>query len=173
PAVFRAALLCSSSLLCLAQVLHALQMWSRKSSKMTYMNLKGGLSAIEKDKMQRIGPFDAARSILGGASRTPLRERYELFFSDYSLLPLLIHQNYLSSLMHVDSSTRTDVTAAASAAVSDADIISGKMRGDVQHWELLPAQAALNVRVGSIGGGSLGFPEVPKWPGDHRRENKR
>lgn len=44
------------SLLCLLcvdleQVLHALQMWSRKSSKMTYMNLKGGISAIEKDKV--------------------------------------------------------------------------------------------------------------------------
>lgn len=78
--------------------------------------------------MQRIGPFDAARSILGGASRTPLRERYELFFTDYSLLPLLVHQNYLSSLMHVDPAKRTDITAAASAAVSDADIISGKMR---------------------------------------------
>ncbi|CAM9762731.1 unnamed protein product, partial [Ectocarpus sp. 4 AP-2014] len=155
------------------QVLHALQMWSRKSSKMTYMNLKGGISAIEKDKNQRIGPFDAARSILGGASRTPLRDRYELFFTDYSLLPLLIHQNYLSSLMQVDAKVRTDVTAAASAAVSDADIISGKMRGDVQHWELLPAQAALNVRVGSIGGGSLGFPEFPKWLGNYSRENKR
>ncbi|CAB1111626.1 unnamed protein product [Ectocarpus sp. CCAP 1310/34] len=154
------------------QVLHALQMWSRKSSKMTYMNLKGGISAIEKDKNQRMGPFDAARSILGGASRTPLRDRYELFFTDYSLLPLLIHQNYLSSLMQVDAKVRTDVTAAASAAVSDADIISGKMRGDVQHWELLPAQAALNVRVGSVGGGSLGFPEFPKWLGNYSRENK-
>ncbi|CBN77287.1 conserved unknown protein [Ectocarpus siliculosus] len=155
------------------QVLHALQMWSRKSSKMTYMNLKGGISAIEKDKNQRIGPFDAARSILGGASRTPLRDRYELFFTDYSLLPLLVHQNYLSSLMQVDAKVRTEVTAAASAAVSDADIISGKMRGDVQHWELLPAQAALNVRVGSVGGGSLGFPEFPKWLGNYSRENKR
>lgn len=46
-------------------------------------------------------------------------------------------------------------------------------RGDVQHWELLPAQAALNVRVGSIGGGSLGFPEFPKWLGNYSRENKR
>lgn len=46
-------------------------------------------------------------------------------------------------------------------------------RGDVQHWELLPAQAAMNVRVGSIGGGSLGFPEFPKWLGMYSRENKR
>ena len=43
----------------------------------------------------------------------------------------------------------------------------------MQHWELLPAQAALNVRVGSIGGGSLGFPEFPKWLGNYSRENKR
>ncbi|CAN0343952.1 unnamed protein product, partial [Ectocarpus sp. 8 AP-2014] len=47
------------------------------------------------------------------------------------------------------------------------------LRGDVQHWELLPAQAALNVRVGSVGGGSLGFPEFPKWLGNYSRENKR
>lgn len=46
-------------------------------------------------------------------------------------------------------------------------------RGDVQHWELLPSQAALNVRVGSIGSGSLGFPEFPKWLGMYSRENKR
>lgn len=76
---------------------------------------------------QRVGPFDAARLILG-PSRTPLRDRYELFFTDYSLLPLLVHQNYLSSLMNLAPKVRTDVTAAASAAVSDADIISGKMR---------------------------------------------
>lgn len=50
PPVFGPALFLLS---CLRQVLHALQMWSRKSSKMTYMNLKGGLSAIEKDKVRK------------------------------------------------------------------------------------------------------------------------
>ncbi|CAN0024030.1 unnamed protein product [Ascophyllum nodosum] len=153
------------------QVLHALQMWSRKSSKMTYMNLKGGLSSIEKDKMQRCGPFEAARLILGG--RAPFSERFEAFFTDYSLLPLLVHQNYLSSLMKADPKSRAEVTASAAAAVSDADIISGKMRGDTQNWSLLPTQAAMNVRVGFVGGGSLGFPEFPKWLGNYSRENKR
>lgn len=43
----------------------------------------------------------------------------------------------------------------------------------MQHWELLPAQAALNVRVGSVGGGNLGFPEFPKWLGNYSKENKR
>lgn len=52
-------------------------------------------------------------------------------------------------------------------------LLDASERGDVQHWELLPAQAALNVRVGSIGGGSLGFPEFPKWLGNYSRENKR
>lgn len=79
------------------------------------------------EQVQRCGPFEAARSILGG-ERTPLKERYEAFFTDYSLLPLLVHQNYPSSLMKIDPSTRTDVTMRAAAACSDADIISGKMR---------------------------------------------
>lgn len=61
----------------------------------------------ENKQLQRIGPFDAARIILGSASRTPLRERYELFFTDYSLLPLLVHQNYLSSLMNLDAKVST------------------------------------------------------------------
>lgn len=43
------------------QVLHALQMWSRKSSKLTYMNLKGGISAIEKDKVRGEGSQPTAR----------------------------------------------------------------------------------------------------------------
>ncbi|CAM9771554.1 unnamed protein product, partial [Choristocarpus tenellus] len=154
------------------QVLHALQMWSRKSSKMTYTGMKGSLSTIEKDKMLRVGPFEGARMILGSASRSSLRDRYEAFFTDYSLLPLLVHQNYLNSLVGVDKSIRAERTGDASAAVSDADMISGKMRGDVQHWELLPSQAALNVRVGSIGRGSLGYPDFPKWLGNYSKENK-
>lgn len=46
-------------------------------------------------------------------------------------------------------------------------------RGDTHNWSLLPTQAAMNVRIGSIGGGSLGFPEFPKWLGNYSRENKR
>lgn len=71
-----------------------------------------GVATQKKSKqLQRIGPFDAARIILGSASRTPLRERYELFFTDYSLLPLLVHQNYLNSLMHVDGKVGTSGSA--------------------------------------------------------------
>lgn len=75
----------------------------------------------------RCGPFEAARSILGGG-KTPLRDRYEAFFTDYSLLPLLVQQNYLSSLMTVDAKTRVEVTAGAAAAMSDMDIVGGKIR---------------------------------------------
>ncbi|CAM9762324.1 unnamed protein product [Discosporangium mesarthrocarpum] len=153
------------------QVLHALQMMSRKSSRITYMGMKGSLSSIEKDKILRMGAFEAARTILG--ARTSLRDRYDCFFTDYSLLPLLVQQNYVGSLAGLDKGVRAERLADASEAVSDADMISGKMRGDVQHWELLPSQAALNVRVGSIGRGSLGYPDFPKWLGNYSRANKQ
>lgn len=42
-------------------MLHALQMWSRKSSKLTYMSLKGGISAIEKDKVCKSKSRQAGR----------------------------------------------------------------------------------------------------------------
>lgn len=51
-----------------------------------------------------------------------------MFFTDYSLLPLLVHQNYVSSLTSISKKVNHIVTAAAAEAVSDADIISGKMR---------------------------------------------
>lgn len=86
------------------------------------------IAALRIVQVQRCGPFDAARLILGGGGRTPFSERFEAFFTDYSLLPLLVHQNYLMSLVKVDPNTRVEVTAGAAAAVSDADIISGKMR---------------------------------------------
>lgn len=50
---------------CCDKVLHALQMWSRKSAKMTYMNLKGGISAIEKDKVCRASRQAGSRSAGG------------------------------------------------------------------------------------------------------------
>jgi hypothetical protein len=70
-------------------------MWSASSKHMTYGEVKGGMKRIEKDSILRVNPFDACGTILSG--RTPFQDRYEAFFVDYSLTPLLIQQNYIDS----------------------------------------------------------------------------
>ena len=53
------------------------------------------LVRIEKDKILRHSPFDACSEIL--SAKAPLDERYNAFFIDYSLVPLLVQQNYIEN----------------------------------------------------------------------------
>lgn len=43
------------------------------------------------------GPFDAVRKLLSGAesSKMNLNEKSDLFFCDYSIMPLFVQENYL------------------------------------------------------------------------------
>lgn len=64
---------------------------------MSFMDIKNNGSQIEKDKMLRNNPFDACGMILGGSQNHSLDDRYNSFFIDYSLVPLLVQQNYIDS----------------------------------------------------------------------------
>lgn len=78
-------------------------MWSKRSSRISFRDMKDGMTEISKDKVLRMSAFDAVRTILSEVQTTPFRDRYEAFFIDYSLTPLLVQQNYLKA---VESATR-------------------------------------------------------------------
>ena len=78
------------------QVLHSMQMWRSQSNRMTYDTVKGSMQRIEKDKVLRQTPYDACGMLLGG-SKLPFDERFNSFFIDYSLVPLLVQHNYIDS----------------------------------------------------------------------------
>ena len=44
------------------------------------------------------GPFDAVRKLLsrGESSKMDLNEKSDMFFCDYSLMPLFVQENYLA-----------------------------------------------------------------------------
>jgi replication factor C subunit 1 len=46
------------------------------------------------------------------------------------------------------------------------------VRGDDQHWELLPAQAAFSLRVGNAVHGFQPFPAFPQWLGKYSSTGK-
>jgi replication factor C subunit 1 len=78
------------------QVLHTMQMWRAQSTAIKYTDIRDRMKTIEKDKVLRQSPFDACMSILGG-DKMSLDERYNSFFIDYSLLPLMVQHNYIDS----------------------------------------------------------------------------
>jgi hypothetical protein len=88
---------------------------------------------------------------------------------DYSLIPLLVQQNYLDAARsglyrpgtHLSDSDKIDALSCASQAVSDMELLGAGVFGADSHWELLPAQAAMCVRVGSFVQGFQGFPTFP------------
>jgi len=162
------------------QAIHAMQMWKASSNHLTYGGLKDGLSRIEKDKVLRQSPFDSCLSILQGmASQANFDHRYNSFFVDYSLVPLLVQQNYIENARAgvYKNPKSTDVQkleaiARAADAVADMEVIGSKILGADQHWELLPAQAVMAVRVGALCNGFQAFPAFPQWLGKQSTTGK-
>ena len=84
----------------------------------------------------------------------------DAFFVDYSLAPLMMHENYVRSAQNKISRGVTNPPpherlASASAAVSDLDLIDTKLRQN-QNYSLLTTEAALSVRIGRLSGGQIG-----------------
>lgn len=157
--------------------LNALQMWAQASmstsgaatdnNHLGYTELKAGLSRIEKDKVLRLSPFDAALGLMAG-ERAPWDERYNAFFVDYSLIPLLVQENYVDAAKNgvyrnpqLDDGAKMEALARAADAASDMDLVGTSIRGADQHWELLPTQAVFCMRVGQEITGFQAFPSFP------------
>jgi replication factor C subunit 1 len=163
------------------QALNALQMWScSASSSISYSEMKEGLGRIEKDKVLRQSPFDACQSILGGGKNgLAFEERYNSFFIDYSLVPLLVQQNYVDSAKSgvfrspLDDVAKMDLLSSAADAVSDMDMVGSLIRGQDQHWELLPTQAIFSLKVGFAIQGFQSFPAFPAWLGKYSSTSKK
>ena len=72
------------------QVLNALQMISRSKSKVSirYSDMKERIKTISKDSILRMTPFTGVQEVFNG--KKPFNRRYESFFVDYSLIPLMV-----------------------------------------------------------------------------------
>lgn len=56
------------------QVLNCLQMWSQRTTKVGYMDVKNRMKQVEKDSILRMTPFDGVRTILDPGTKS-LNER--------------------------------------------------------------------------------------------------
>ncbi|KAH9247107.1 hypothetical protein BASA81_015300 [Batrachochytrium salamandrivorans] len=153
------------------QVFNALQMFHHSPS-----NTSLTLSQINKDAIHRLSGFDACKYIFCESHTSSLDKRNEAFFADYDLIPLMIGQHYVSAVQNSpyvrDELAKMEALTLAADAVLDADALAKMVRSD-QRWDLLTSMAVMNLRVGYLAHGSIGFPSFPEWLGKNSNAAKR
>jgi len=182
------------------QVINSLQMWSKShSNKMTYKDLKNRQHSIQKDDILRLSMFDATRMIVEGSkgpfsndskkSLDSFYKRTDAFFTDYSMMGLLVHQNYLKVMISPFQETKRnndcvselqilERMSRATETMSDFSLAEDAIRGGNQNWALLPFCAMLAVKVGhhaagKNGGFLPGYPEFAGWLGKNSSRMKK
>ncbi len=188
------------------QVLNCLQMWANKRHNttdkrvnMTYQDFKERNNLVNKDEILRVSLFEATRMIVEGRKglmsvSDPIKEkdhlyhRTDAFFVDYSLMGLMVHQNYPRVVVQRFQQTKakSDLQGelkclkdmySGTECMSDFAIVENSLRGD-QNWGLLPLCSVLTTKCGYHAGGESGgfltsYPEFSSWLGKNSSRGKK
>lgn len=189
------------------QVLNLLQMWAQKknqdgedskSAALTYKGLKDRERNVQKDEILRISLFDAAKSIMEGrqglqqadakANVNSLFMRSDAFFVDYSMVGMIVEQNYprviQNQFLRIKQKGDAQAEQAllermhqAAESMSEYNLVENQIRGGDLNWSLLPIAAMLTVKCGYHAGGEQGgflggFPEFTAWMGKNSTMGK-
>ncbi|KAI9916801.1 hypothetical protein PsorP6_016751 [Peronosclerospora sorghi] len=140
------------------QLLIQMQRWRLTTSNISYADLVNSSSQENKDESLRLNPFSATQRIF--QRDLSFEARNEAYFVDYDLMPLMIQENYIQSIMNNRMSSDKNLKAAVYAAefISESDLLNTYIRVD-QRWDLLTKQAAMNVSACIYSAGFIGHPE--------------
>mmetsp|Transcript_51976 Transcript_51976/g.96173 ORF Transcript_51976/g.96173 Transcript_51976/m.96173 type:complete len:892 (-) Transcript_51976:2-2677(-) len=160
-------------------VLNQLQMMSRspqyQQGGVRYMDMKEKMGSMSKDQEVMLSPFEACRKLLtaSDAKTMSLMDRMELFFIDYSLMGLLVHENYMKSVERSPVSQELMERCAYSADLMVmGDIMNNRIRGD-QEWGLLPSLGLAScVYPAQVTNGFVAFPSFPAFLGKYSTMTK-
>jgi len=136
-------------------------------------------------KIFDLGPFDVIEKVFANDFQPGfVLRKSDHFFVDYSLMPLMVEENYLSvnrSPTPLDDPKKSrdlqtlEALMQAAESFSDADVVSTFQRR-TQDWSLLPYHAMYSTVIpGSLFAGRMGRPSFPSWLGkfSNRNKNKR
>ncbi|CAG9332418.1 unnamed protein product [Blepharisma stoltei] len=154
------------------QTLTLLEMWARTNNSMNYNQAKKGLQFISKDSITMVGNFDAAAKLLNNHETRAMshKQKIDLFFVDFDLIPLLIQENYLSAIPQNSQTIENMANAADSIAFGD--LINKQIRTN-NDWTLLPQLGqASAIEPGALTGNGIPFPRFPEWFGKSSTQKK-
>ncbi|ETI51294.1 hypothetical protein F441_05288 [Phytophthora nicotianae CJ01A1] len=153
------------------QLLTQMQRWRLTTTKITYADMVNPSSQHNKDESLRLNPFSATQQIF--QRDLSFDARNEAYFVDYDLMPLMVQENYIQSIMNNRRSSDENLEAAmhASEFISESDLLNTYVRVE-QRWDLLTKQAAMNVGACVYSAGFIGHPEFSKWLGKNSSASK-
>ncbi|XP_034823895.1 replication factor C subunit 1 [Maniola hyperantus] len=161
------------------QTLHMLSVWVADSNLMDHDRLKGEAGKVKKD--MKMGPWEAIRRVFSAEEhqKMSINDKSDLFFTDYSIMPLFVQENYLNVVPHgpgkASFSKRETLERLSRAAdsISLGDLVDARIRR-CQAWSLLPMQAMYSsVMPGHFMEGHVaGQIQFPGWLGKNSRATK-
>ncbi|XP_053209725.1 replication factor C subunit 1-like [Panonychus citri] len=157
------------------QVLHfvSLLATAKKGEKVDFKQQK-----VIKDV--KLGPFDALKKLFTteAGKQMSFNDRSDLFFSDYSLMPLFVHENYPvvqpNGVSRNESRKKLELGAKAIQSIAFSNLFEKEIRS-TNNWSLLPMQSAFSTVLPSyyMRGHLNGQIEFPKMLGKISAGNKK
>jgi replication factor C subunit 1 len=154
------------------QIFTSLELVSRTSTTLTYKDLRLQESKSTKDNCVMIGAFDAAAGLLrrGEVKARKLWENLGLFFVDFDLVPLLVHENCLSA---VGEHTSPEDLSKVCDSIAMGDVISRKIHQD-NEWSLLPLYGLFSsILPGYFCSSGVAFPRFSEWFGRNSTQKRK
>lgn len=154
------------------QCLILLEMWARNNRVVTPAMTKASLRINCKDPLMMIGNFEAAAKLLNKKETRNFRhrEKVDLFFVDFDIIPLIIQENYINAMTNEPNQLKRLSLAADS--ISLADVMNTFMRAK-KEWTLLPQYAQLAaIEPATRSGNGVPFPRFPEWFGRNSTQRK-
>ncbi|KAG8901434.1 hypothetical protein FRB99_005308 [Tulasnella sp. 403] len=171
------------------QVLNMLSTWKLTNDALDFDQSKDMSAMNEKHSIMT--PFAVTENLFSPYAFAPtsnkrLGDKMDLYFHDPSLVPLMIHENYLKSNpkrlnglqgRELDLE-RLKLMEAAARSISDGDIVDSMIHSSEQHWSLMPLHAVNSTVIPAYhfyGGLSWGGPRqmsFPAWMGQNSKQGK-
>ncbi|WWC99326.1 hypothetical protein V866_006227 [Kwoniella sp. B9012] len=174
------------------QVLNMLSTFKLSKDQMDFDEGKELVKVNEKNTIMT--PFTITDKLTGPyafskTSKETLNDRMELYFHDFSFVPLFIQEHYLktqpaltNTLSGAEQNLKhLELVSKAADSISDGDLIDRMIHGSEQHWSLLPFHAvqstvkpaSLIYGPGRSQGGPGGWgPAFPQWLGQNSKQGK-
>jgi len=140
-----------------------------QASGVRYTDMKERLSQLSKDQSIMLGPFDAAKKLLNSseASRLSLRDKLDMFFVDFSLVGLLVQENYLRTVEKKPDLDTLNRCAYSADLMTVGDIMNSRITS-TQDWSLLPDVGVTScVYPAFVTNGFVPFPSFPSFLGKY------
>ena len=148
--------------------LNTLQLWKYEHHTVNKQKTDSKIWQIKKDVTVQVNAQDVATIMLNQSEFRKIesfKEKLNLFFIHYDLVPLYVHENYLTSMWNSNSMESIENLAKSADMISKGDVVLNQTRSS-QDWSLMPWIGILSC----LGPATLvckfcSFVKFPEWLG--------